>query len=158
MPINLRTKISASVLILCLVCIHHSLNAQTFPLKLGQKYKGKIDSVRQGLLMTSGGSFDTCFCTTINKIKFSFCRYSNGTVKFICCKDKNFVTDHVRVGDKYGYVKKQLKDTTVRDEWGFSRFVTLPSGWLAFFEVPMSHPLVPKIKDHQQLGFFYQKL
>ncbi len=152
---NLKSQKSNIFLIVFLIILSFSANAQKFPLKVGRKYLGKIDSFRYAI-MTSPSNFDTGFFTTINDIEFVFSRTKEGIVFFITCDDKNFITDGVRVGDSFGYLKKHFKDTTVHDVEGYTRFVTLPSGWRAVFEIPMVHTLVPRIKDTQKLQWFYR--
>ena len=154
---NIKNKKSNLFLILCLINFSFSVHAQKNPLKLGQKYQGKIDSFRFAI-MTSSSNFDTGFYTTINNIKFVFSRKKDGIVFFISCSDKNFIIDGVRVGDSFGYVKKRLKDTTVHDVGGYTRFVVLPSGWLAVFEIPTVYTPFPRIKDTQKILYMYRRI
>ncbi len=161
MHIKLQNTFSISCLIICFMHFSNSLYAQKFPLRIGQKYHGKIDSFLHYLLLTSGGSFDSCFYTTISNVQFGFSKSHDGNVKFIICDDKNFITDNVRIGDSYLYVKKQLKDTTIYNEWGFSRFVRLPSGWYACFPLPQENHINwqghSRIEDSQKLIWFYKR-
>lgn len=132
---------------------NHVCSAGSELLTIGGYYKGHIDSNKNMVIF--GSSFSVEYFTNIRGIGYGFCKH-NDEINYISCNDKRFITDGIKVGDRYDDVKNHITDKTVYQCPGWGIYVGLRSGWQAYFGLPDEHSRKAEIADTARVICFFK--
>lgn len=125
-------------------------------IKIGERLPQEIMYESDEYRMTSSGSMEAMFRTTINGINYIFCKNQTDTITYIETKDENFVTkEGFKVGMRYYDEIANKTEQKLQLEKGWAYVLPLDDGWYAAFD--LSEVDLQKMSTDSTIKWFYKR-